>query len=186
MGEPTSKRATYEDLFSLPEDVTGEIIDGELIVTPKPAPRHAGAGFVLSHEIGSPYQFGQGGPGGWIFLPEVEIMFGEDLLVPDISGWRKERFPGHPKENWFSVAPDWICEILSPSTRRKDRILKMRIYAREHVSWVWLVDPLQKLLDVFRLEPVGWVLASSFVEDDKVRAEPFDAIEFDLGGLWMD
>ena len=126
MSEPAKKQAAYEDLFNIPENMTGEIIDGELIVTPKPSPRHANVAFTLSSELGPPYRFGRGGgPGGWIILPEQEIMLGDHLLVPDFSGWRKERFPGVPKENWISVPPDWVCEILSPGTMRVDRARKM-------------------------------------------------------------
>jgi Uma2 family endonuclease len=124
------KRATYEDLYSIPENATGEIIGGELIVTPRPATQHSNAAVTLIGNLAPPFRFGKGGPGGWIILAGHEIMLGEHLLVPDLSGWRAERFPGVPKENWISVPPDWVCEILSPSTVRLDRVRKMPRYAQ--------------------------------------------------------
>ena len=187
MSEAAKKKATYHDLYSIPENMTGEIIDGDLIVTPRPSADHAAAALALGGEIVPPYQFGRGGgPGGWIMLIEPEVKFDEDLLVPDVAGWRKERFPGKPKENWFSVVPDWICEILSPSTARKDRVLKMPIYARNAVQYVWLIDPTPKTLEVFRLESGKWVLLAVYSENDKLRAEPFQETEIDLGNFWID
>ncbi len=186
MAEPARKRATYDDLYNIPENMTGEIIDGELYVTPRPSRRHARTATVLGYSIGPTYDRGErGGPGGWIFLNEPEISFSEDILVPDLAGWRKERFPTDEDHNWISVAPDWVGEVLSPSTFRKDKIKKMPIYAQHGVSHLWLVDPLDKTLDVLRLESGKWVIAGVFAENDKVRAEPFQEIEIELGKLWL-
>lgn len=133
------------------------------------------------------YDFGEGGgPEGWVILPEVEIRFGENLLVPDWSGWRKERFPGWPEENWFSTAPDWICEIISPSTAGNDKVKKMDIYARSEVAYYWLVDPRDKTLEVFTLRSGVWVRTGGFVENDKVRVEPFVELEFNLCSFWVE
>lgn len=185
--EPARKEATYEDLYDIPDHMTGEIISGELIVTPKPAPRHARAAFALGSRIGPRYDFGEGGgPGGWILLPEVEIMFGENLLVPDWSGWRKQRFPGWPENNWFSKAPDWICEILSPATAATDKIRKMDIYARFEVSYYWLIDPRDRTLEAFLLKSGIWAKIGGFMGNAKVRAEPFSEVEFDLGSFWTE
>jgi len=187
MAEPARRAARYEDLYDIPENMTGEIINGELIVTPKPAPRHALSAAVLGSKIHPQYHFGEGGgPGGWVLLPEVEIMLGDELLVPDWSGWRKERFPGWPKDNWFSTAPDWVCEIVSPSTAGNDRIRKMDIYARFEVNYYWLIDPRDRTLETFMLRSAIWVRTGGFVGNDKVRAEPFAELEFDLGGFWID
>ncbi len=187
MAEPGKRTAIYDDLYTIPENMTGEILDGELILTPKPSTRHSNVAFTLSGELAPPYRFGRGGgPGGWIILPEHEIMLGAHLLVPDFSGWRKQRFPGVPKENWISVPPDWVCEILSPGTMRLDRIRKMPVYARHEVSYLWLIDPLVKSLEVFGLESGRWVLLTTFAENDKVRAEPFQKVEIELGNLWLD
>jgi Uma2 family endonuclease len=188
MSEPARKKATYEDLHGIPENMTGEIIAGELIVTPRPSPEHSNIASSLGYKIGPPYHFGEGGgPGGWIILFEPEIKFSEnDLLAPDLAGWRKERFPGWPRENWFSVAPDWICEILSPRTARHDRITKMTIYAEHEVQVLWLIDPRDKTLEIFRLKSGQWVKVAGFAENDKVRAEPFQEIELELGKIWID
>ena len=180
------RKATYEDLYSIPENMVGEIIDGELIATPRPAVRHAHTASVMGSEIVVPYHLGRGGPGGWIILYEVEIMLGEDLLVPDLSGWRRERFPGLPKDNWISVSPDWVCEILSPSTARIDKVKKMPIYARHDVPFLWLIDPLSKTLDVFKLQSGNWLLLAAFADDGKVSAEPFQEVEIELQNLWLE
>ena len=187
MSEPAKNKAVYKDLFDLPENMIGEIIDGELHVTPRPSVRHARVASFLSGEIIPPYQLGRGGgPGGWVILAEMEIMLGEHLLVPDFAGWRKERFPGVLKENWISVEPDWICEILSPGTMRVDKVLKMRVYAQYEIRYLWLIDPSARTLDVFRLSSGRWTLLETYVEDDKVRAEPFQEIEIELGNFWAE
>jgi Uma2 family endonuclease len=186
MAKPARNRATYDDLYAIPENVTGEIIDGEIIATPRPSARHTHVESTLGYELGPPFQFGRGGPGGWIILVETEIMLGEDLLVPDLTGWKKERFPGLTTDNWISVRPDWICEILSPSTTRLDKVRKMPIYAEHGVSYAWLIDPTSKTLDAFRLESGKWLLVGTFAEDDKVRVEPFHEVEIELGNLWLE
>jgi len=186
MAELAKKKATYEDLYAIPEHMVGEIIDGELVVTPRPSARHTHATSILGGEIVPPYRLGRGGPGGWIILIETEIMLGEHLLVPDLAGWRKERFPGVPKDNWISISPDWICEILSPSTAPTDKVRKMPIYAQFEIPHLWLIDPLCKTLDVFRLEAGRWMLLAAFAENDKVRAEPFQEVEIELNNLWLE
>lgn len=187
MPEAAIKKAIYEDLYGIPENMIGEIIDGELIATPRPSPRHAFVASLLGGRLVPHYYFGEGGgPGGWVILDETEIMLGEHLLVPDLAGWRKDRFPGMPKENWISAPPDWVCEILSPSTVRLDKKQKMPIYSKHQVQYLWLIDPGIKILDVFRLESGKWFLLASFTENDKARAEPFHEIEIDLGSLWWE
>jgi Uma2 family endonuclease len=186
MAEPVQKQATYDDLFNLPENTTGEIIAGKLIVTPRPARKHVYASSALGGRLLPPYHFGEGdGPGGWIILIEPEIGFEEDILVPDLAGWKSERFPESEDYNWISVAPDWVCEILSPTTARNDRIKKMRVFARHQVRHAWLIDPGLMTLEVFRLESGRWSLLDAFSEADKVRAEPFQEIELDLNDLWL-
>lgn len=185
MSEVASKHATYGDLYNIAENMTGEIIDGELIVTPRPSRKHVYTASALGMKIGSPYQFGEGGgPGGWVILLEPEIGLGEQILVPDLAGWREERYPEEEPHNWISVPPDWVCEILSPSTARLDKVKKMPVYAQHGVPYLWLVEPIAKTLDVFELQNGRWVLLGSYVEDDKVRAVPFAEVEIDLAGLW--
>ena len=187
MAEPAGRMATYEDLHGIPENTTGEILDGELFVTPRPSPGHSNAASSLGGELVPPYRFGRGGPGGWIILIEVEVRLSErNLLVPDLAGWREERFPGWPAENWFSSVPDWVCEILSPGPASRDRIHKMRVYADHGVQWLWLVDPKELTLEIYALESGRWVRLSAFAEDDRVRAEPFQEVEIELANLWIE
>lgn len=178
------KRATYTDLMNLPEHVVGEIIDGELVTTPRPAPPHAVAASSLGMKLGPPFQFGDGGPGGWLILDEPELHLGPDVLVPDLAGWRRERMPELPDAAWFELAPDWVCEVLSASTERRDRKQKLRIYARAQVCHAWLVDPILHTLEVLRLSGTNWVILGVHDEEDVVRAEPFEAIELALAVLW--
>lgn len=187
MTEPAKKEATYQDLYTIPENMIGEIIDGELILTPRPARTHVYTTSTLGAKLMPSYQFGEGdGPGGWIILIEPEIGLGKDILVPDLAGWRAERFPHQEDHNWISVPPDWLCEVLSPTTARNDRIKKMRTYARHNVLHIWLIDPALMTLEVFKLESGRWVLLDAFGENDKVRAEPFQEIELRLTDLWLE
>jgi Uma2 family endonuclease len=186
MAEVLKEPASYDDLFSLPDTLVGEIIDGELIATPRPSRKHGVAASVLGYELGPPFQFGRGGgPGGWIIIDEPEVSLGAHILVPDLAGWRKERFPLSEETNWISVAPDWVCEILSPTTVRVDKVRKVPLYAQHGIAHLWLVEPTERTLDVFRLESTRWVLLATFVDDDKVRAEPFQEVEIELGNLWL-
>ncbi|MGA2402755.1 MAG: Uma2 family endonuclease [Syntrophobacteraceae bacterium] len=184
MSEPAKKRATYQDLYSVPENMIGEIIDGELIVTPRPARKHAFTATALDHQVGPPYQRGRGGPGGWIFIVEPEVGFGENTMVPDLAGWKAERFPWEEDHNWIGVVPDWVCEILSPGTFRLDRTSKMTTYAKYEVGHAWLIDPIAAILEVYRLESGRWSLLGAFGGEEKVCVEPFQEIEIDLGDLW--
>jgi Uma2 family endonuclease len=176
--------ATYADIEALPEHLVGEIIDGELIVSPRPASAHALAESRLLVEIGGPFDRGRGGPGGWVILGEPELHFGPQVMVPDLAGWRRERMPTVPDVPFFELPPDWLCEVLSPSTARIDRAKKMRHYAKAKVRHIWLADPLAMTLEVYRLEAGGWLLIDTHAGDAKVRAEPFDAVELDLAALW--
>jgi Uma2 family endonuclease len=185
MSEPAKRIATYEDLYSIPDNMTGEIINGELITTPRPSRKHAYSATVLGEEIGPPYRRGRGGPGGWIILDEPELGLGEDILVPDLGGWKRERFPIEEETNYISVAPNWVCEVLSPRTLRNDKVKKMPIYARQAVEYIWLIDPIVMTMDAFRLESGRWLLLGSFSENDKVQIEPFQEIEINLEDLWL-
>jgi len=176
--------ATYEDLLTLPDHVVGEIVDGDLFVSPRPSPRHALASSSLGSELVGPFQRGRGGPGGWWILDEPELHLARDILVPDLAGWRRERMPRLPETTWFEAAPDWICEVLSPSTAVLDRTRKLAIYARERVGWVWLVDPEQRILEALRLEAGSWLVDGNFGDNDRARIAPFGDIELEVGALW--
>ena len=183
---PFDRPATYEDLEKVPDICVAEIVDGELHASPRPAPRHAVAWSGLAALIGGPYHYGRGGPGGWWVLGEPELHFGADVLVPDVAGWRRERMPRIPETAYFTVPPDWVCEILSPSTAALDRVKKLAIYARERVAFAWLVDPIARTLEVLRLEADHWVLVSAHVDSEVVCAEPFVELDLELGSLWAD
>ncbi|MCX6551955.1 MAG: Uma2 family endonuclease [Acidobacteria bacterium] len=183
---PFDRPATYDDLVALPDIVVAEIVDGELHASPRPAPEHARTYSSLGVLIGGPYDHGIGGPGGWWILDEPELHFGRDVLVPDLAGWRRNRMPRLPATAYFPLAPDWICEILSPSTAILDRSKKLAIYARESVSHAWLIDPTARTLEVLRLEAGRWTILATHGGADIVRAEPFAEVAMELGSLWAD
>jgi Uma2 family endonuclease len=170
------RRATYEDLMRVPDHLVAEIIDGELITTPRPALPHARAEIVIGRDLG-PFDRRPGGPdapGGWWILPEPELHLAEDVIVPDLAGWRRERMPVIPNAPAVTLAPDWVCEVISPRTGRIDRSRKMGIYAREGVRHLWFVDPLARTLEAYRLDGERWVVASTHGGAETVRAEPFE------------
>ncbi len=176
----------YEDLCALPKNVNGEIINEELVVSPRPAPKHANASSAIGSIILPPYHLGENGPGGWWILFEPEIHLKDQVIVPDIGGWKKERLPKLLEEAYFSLAPDWVCEVLSPSTARYDRISKLKIYAHNKVPYYWIVDPLNRTLEVLVLDKKNYKVDLVFGKDDLVKAPPFDKLEFNLGKLWAD
>jgi Uma2 family endonuclease len=187
MNEPARRRATYQDVLNAPPHMIAEVIDGTLRLQPRPAKPHAAAASVLGEELGPPFKRGRGGPGGWIILFEPELHLADDILVPDLAGWRRERMPTLvADEPFFTLAPDWVAEVFSPSTSKYDRTDKLRIYRREAVEWVWLVDPLARTLEVLRRDDDDWSRRGAWRDDAPVRAEPFDAIELELGLLWAD
>ena len=182
------RRATYEDLMQVPDHLVAEIIDGELVTSPRPALPHARAASIIGQDLapfdGRPGR--PGGPGGWWILDEPELHFVDDVLVPDLAGWRHERMPVIPAAAYAELAPDWVCEVVSPRTGRIDRSRKMGIYGREPVRHLWLVDPLARTLEVYRLEGARWIVVATHGGDDVARAEPFDAIELPLDRWWVD
>lgn len=176
----------YDELIALPENLLGEIIGGQIYTQPRPAGRHAVATSSLQMDIGPPFHKGRGGPGGWWILAEPEVHFVRDteVVVPDLAGWRRERMPRIPDDQRFLVVPDWVCEVLSPSTTKKDRIKKMPLYARYGVGHLWLVDPLQKTLEVYALEKNTWVVAGLYKDDEHISAPPFQEITIRLAEVW--
>lgn len=184
MPAPKLKPATYADIEALPPQIVGEIAFGALHTIPRPTPRHGQAAFELAAEIHGPFRRGVGGPGGWIFQPELELHLGPHILVPDIAGWRRERMPRLPDTAFFETPPDWLCEVLSPSTRTFDRTDKLAIYATFGVDYCWLVDPDARTLEVLALTQGKWLIAATFKDDEKVTAPPFEAHSFDLNVLW--
>jgi Uma2 family endonuclease len=181
---PLDRPATYDDLLELPDHLVAEIVDGELHASPRPAPRHANTGAIIGGRLVQPYHEGRGGPGGWWILYEPELHLGADVLVPDWAGWRRSRMPALPVTAYFPLAPDWVCEIVSPSTASLDRVKKLAVYAREQVAHAWLLDPLARTLEVLRLERGRWSIIATNADDEVVRAEPFVEIELELQSLW--
>ena len=181
---PGPARATYQDVLDAPAHRVAEIVEGVLHTHPRPAMSHALASSVLGRRIGNPYHDKIGGPGGWWIIDEPELHLGEDILVPDLAGWRRERMPDFPETAYVTLAPDWVCEVLSASTRRLDLQGKRPIYAREGVAHLWLVDPADRALEAFELRDGQWVLIASAKDDDPICIRPFDAVTFSLGDLW--
>ncbi len=177
----------YAQLEALPANMTGEIIDGQLIAQPRPAWPHCYTGSVLGADILPPYQKGRGGPGGWwiIDAPEIHFLRDVDVAVPDIAGWRRKRMPRPPRSHSCEVVPDWICEIASPSTEAIDRTKKMPLYARYGVQYLWLVKPLLKTLEIYQLNNGKWLNIDNYKDDDKVSAVPFQEIVIQLQDLWI-
>ncbi len=179
------KPVPYQAIVDLPEWKVGEVIDGELVVSPRPASRHAMGSSVLGSELVGPFQLSRGGPGGWWIVDEPELHWANgEIFVPDLAGWRRERMPDYPDVAYFTLAPDWICEVLSPSSEQRDRTKKLRSYAREGVAHVWLLDPIARRLETLRRDGAHYAPSQTFVNDAFVRAEPFEAIEIDLLVLW--
>jgi Uma2 family endonuclease len=175
----------YQQLEALPEGLTGEVLNGQLHTQPRPTGPHARAEIELSLDIGGAYGRGRGGPGGWWILAEPEIHFvvDQEVAVPDLAGWRRERMPTIPQGHRFEVVPDWVCEILSPSTASKDRDIKMPLYAEYGVPYAWLVDPTSKTLEACRVQNGEWRLPAKAAGNDKIAVEPFDALKLDLSNL---
>ena len=182
--ETTSTRATYQDVLDAPPHKVAEVVDGTLYTHPRPAPPHAVAKSVLGGFLNQTFQFGRGGPGGWWIVDEPELHLGEDIVVPDIAGWRRERMPQLPNKAYFTLATDWVCEVLSPSTRTLDLGGKRAVYAREGVSCLWFSDPIARSLEAHELRGTQWVLIDTLFEDASVSLPPFEAISFNLGELW--
>lgn len=180
--KPDLRQALYDAYLKVPDHQRAEIIDGTLYVSPRPSPRHADAASGLVGELRNPFQRGRGGPGGWwiLFEPELQLQALEPM-APDLAGWRVERMPVLPDTAYFTLPPDWICEVLSRSTEKTDRDKKLPIYAAHGVAHVWLVDPIEKTLEVHALVDRRVQL---YQGDVGVKADPFSAVEIDLAALW--
>jgi Uma2 family endonuclease len=178
--------ATYRDVLDAPEHVVAELIEGALYLHPRPSLDHAISSSTLTAELLTPFQSGRGGPGGWWIVFEPELHLGQDVLVPDLAGWRRERMPTRPQAPWTDLPPDWVCEVLSPGTRRIDLTDKRRLYAAASIPFLWFVDPPGQTLEAFALRGREWTLIAALKERDEVRVPPFDAISFPLSALWPD
>ena len=184
-GSVPKSPATYEDLLRAPEGVVAEIVDGELVTSPRPSIRHAATSTSLQSGLSTAFdRRGGGSPGGWVLLFEPELHLVDQILVPDLAGWRTETLAVLPDAAFIDKAPDWIGEVLSPRTVALDRTCKMHHYARAGVGHLWLLDPQPETLEVYRLAGPTWQLVTSVAGSQKLRAEPFDAVELDLARIW--
>lgn len=182
----SERPATFEDLLDVPEHLIGEIIDGSLVTHPRPTPKHASAASILDKVLGSPFDRGIGGPGGWRIIFEPRLRLGPHTKVPDLAGWRRERMPKLPATAYFDVVPDWACEFISPSSEEDDRVRKPGIYAEFGIAYYWLGDPNERTLETFVLEQSVFKPTETYRDNDIVAAPPFAEVPFSLGDLWED
>jgi Uma2 family endonuclease len=178
----------YPLLTALPDNLVGEIIGGELYTQPRPTGPHALASSALGGELYGLFQRTRGGPGGWWIIdePELHLVRDTEVLVPDIAGWRRDRMPTIPQDQRFEVVPDWVCEVLSPTTQKKDRVVKMALYAQYRVAYLWLVDPLARTLETYTLDSGFWSVSGLYKDQDEVSAAPFEAMTLLLSDLWVE
>lgn len=188
MTMPVRKPATYQDILDLPEHLNGEIINGELVASPRPGPTHAWVSSALGSDVGSAFHRRPGnpqGPGGWWIIDEPELHLGPHVLIPDLAGWRREKMPARPSTAWIELVPDWTCEVVSPRSAGRDRVAKARIYLESGVPWYWVVDPGSGIVEVFKNAVEQWILIGMWSDDDaEARIPPFDAVPFDLTRWW--
>ncbi|HEV8267448.1 MAG TPA: Uma2 family endonuclease [Thermoanaerobaculia bacterium] len=185
MAEADRKRATYADLTTFPESVHAEIVAGDIYVHPSGLPRHGHVTAAVSGMIGMPFSFDPKGPGGWWIVSDVDIALStHDVVRPDLSGWRRARVPVFPRALPVSIVPDWVCEVLSPSNARYDRITKADLYARHAIPFYWIVDPAARVLEAFERQGAGWLRLGAWGDGDKVPIRPFDAVDLDVGRLF--
>lgn len=196
MADPAHKLATYADLLALPEGVRGEVIGGELVIvpptvptdggarmmSPSALPRHGRVQAALSAQLAPAYDFGKGGPGGWWILTECDVaVSAHDILTPDLLGYRRTRLPTLPDELPLLTTPDWVCEILSPSTQVRDRTVKAELYHAAGVAWYWIADPQARLLEAWKRRDDAWVRLGAWSGEQLARVAPFEEVELDLG-----
>lgn len=184
------KRATEEDVRNAPEGMTAELVDGELFMAPRPAVPHAKAATALSSQLFMLLDHDQRTddegrpPDSWHILSEPEIHVGGDIFVPDIAGWRRSRVPTLPESPSISITPDWVCEVFSPSSYIRDRLVKASAYQRHGVPWIWYVDPSTRFVEAWRNTGKTWELVTQGAATDQFDAPPFEGVSVDLRRLW--
>jgi Uma2 family endonuclease len=185
---PARRPATYQDVIDAPANTIAEVIDGQLHLQPRPARPHEGSYAAIYGNLWGAYDMrsGGGGPRGWVIRPEPELHLHDDIVVPDLAGWRAERYDwDHEDDAFHTLVADWCCEIVSPSSIRHDRVTKANVYAREGVAFFWVVHPTEKWIEAFeRLPSSDWKLLGVFEGDEPARIAPFDAIELPMASIW--
>ncbi len=173
---------------ALPDPLVGEVIAGALYTMGRPSPAHASVEEGLIIDLREGRRGGGPPPSGWYFKIEVEVRFPSDeKVVPDVAGWREARIEGHRNDNPIRVVPDWVCEVLSDSMRKKDLGVKRDLYARQGVGHLWLVEPEEHRLEAFSLDEQGrWVLLGSYFEDAVVDVAPFLGVPMAIGRWWLE
>ena len=184
MAVKEKEQASYADLVAAPGDQIAELAGGDLYLSPRPRPRHARIASALGSDLHDAFDHGRSGPGGWWVIFEPELHLDGNVLVPDLAAWRRDRMPSLPDEGWFEAAPDWVCEILSPSTEELDRTRKMPRYAYAGIPTLWIVDPPARRLEIYSRNQTTWHLDATLTDVASVSAPPFEAITIDLGRLW--
>jgi Uma2 family endonuclease len=180
--------ATYADLLKLPDDVRAEVLSGQIVTSPAPLPKHSKVQGAVRRFIGGPFDDddGHGGPGGWWIFVEVDVQLGvHDIVRPDLAGWRRERLPSPGNRRPIDVVPDWVCEVLSPSTASRDRLGKRQLYAQTGVAYYWIVDVDARVLEAFELVQGRWSLIGTYGDDATVRIPPFAEVELPVGRLFL-
>jgi Uma2 family endonuclease len=188
VSDPAPRLATYADLLNLPEDVRAEVLAGTVVTSPAPLPKHSRAQRSLGSFVGRPFDDddGYGGPGGWWSFVEVDIQLGpHDIVRPDLVGWRRERLANPGDQRPILIVPDWVCEVLSPTTAAHDKITKRALYARSGIRHYWIIDVDAHTLEAFELVDQRWVLAGTYGDDALERIAPFEQIELAVGRLFL-
>ncbi len=185
MAEPIRRPAGWEDILAAPEGMKAEVLGGELILHPRPRPRHGRAQSLLSGRIGIPYDLGEGGPGGWWIVTEPDVVFGpHDVVSPDLAGWRRQRLPELPDDQPIALAPDWVCEVMSPSSTQRDRVLKADLYLRHGVPHYWLLDLAARSLEAYGAEAGRWVRLGAWLPGQRAAIPPFEQAELEVGNFF--
>ena len=180
------KSPTLADLDALPASVKGEIIDGVLYTMTRPRAVHQRTALDVGSDLRDPFQRGRGGPGGWWILPEPGIELpNTPEIAPDVAGWKLARLPILPNDEPIRVVPDWVCEILSPSTRRHDLLVKKPYYAKIGVPHHWLIDREARTITAYRLESGRWSELGVFGDERDARIEPFEDAALDIASWWV-
>lgn len=185
MAEPLRRPASWQDILDAPEGLKAEVIAGELLLHPRPRLEHGRSQAILSSHLSPPFDLGNGGPGGWWIVVEPDVLFGEhDIVSPDLAGWRRSTLPELPNEQPISTPPDWVCEVISPTSARRDRITKTSLYLTGGVSYYWLIDPELRSLEALRADGGRWTLLGAWTDGHHVAVPPFEAVELDVGSLF--